>query len=214
MRPRTCSRGTGACSRCAIGAARTACGPWGGPCRGYVVALAAPRGRVRPRADATPGIFRVPGGFVTTKRRARRSSGTRPPSRGRFGGLLGACEKLLGEFRNDSDVVVAQSREVALDAADYFGRASFAQEKAGHFNLAGALGDLAVAASGDWLCPASSPRPIHKGENMNLDLGGAASSLIFGRHLAAAVLDRLDERRFCLGAVRLISGSGRPPRPS
>ena len=48
-----------------------------------------------------------------------------------------------------SDVVVAQSCEVALDAADYFGRASFAQEKAGHFNLAGALGDLAVAASGD-----------------------------------------------------------------
>ena len=49
----------------------------------------------------------------------------------------------------NSDVVVAQSCEVALDAADYFGRASFAQEKAGHFNLAGALGDLAVAASGD-----------------------------------------------------------------
>ena len=44
---------------------------------------------------------------------------------------------------------MAQSCEVALDAADYFGRASFAQEKAGHFNLAGALDDLAVAASGD-----------------------------------------------------------------
>ena len=64
-------------------------------------------------------------------------------------GCWDACEKLLGEFRQDSDVVVAQSCEVALDAADYFGRASFAQEKAGHFNLAGALDDLAVAASGD-----------------------------------------------------------------
>ena len=28
---------------------------------------------------------------------------------------------------------MAQSCEVALDAADYFGRASLAQEKAGHF---------------------------------------------------------------------------------
>ncbi len=68
---------------------------------------------------------------------------------GALEGCWEACEKLLGEFRDDSDVVVAQSCEVALDAADYFGRASFAQGKAGHFNLAGALGDLAVAASGD-----------------------------------------------------------------
>ena len=69
-------------------------------------------------------------------------------------GCWEACEKLLGEFRQDADVVVAQSCEVALDAADYFGRASFAQEKAGHFNLASpaedlSLDDLAVAASGD-----------------------------------------------------------------
>ena len=46
-----------------------------------------------------------------------------------------ACEALLAEFREDSDVVVAESCAVALDAADYFGRASFADAKAGHFNV-------------------------------------------------------------------------------
>lgn len=55
---------------------------------------------------------------------------------GALEGCWAACEALLGEFRCDADVVVAQSCEVALDAADYFGRASFAAEKAGHFNLA------------------------------------------------------------------------------
>ena len=72
---------------------------------------------------------------------------------GALEGCWEACEKLLGEFRQDADVVVAQSCEVALDAADYFGRASFAQEKAGHFNLASPAEDLSLdalaVASGD-----------------------------------------------------------------
>ena len=108
MRPRTCSRryrcmfslrnrGGEDCVR-ALGRTLS---------EGYVVSLAAPRGRVRPRADATPGFFGVPGGFVTTKRRARHCEARGRRGRGRARGLLGR-EKLLGEFRQDSDVVVAR----------------------------------------------------------------------------------------------------------
>jgi len=58
---------------------------------------------------------------------------------GALEGCWARCEELLEEFRRDSDVVVAESCEVALDAADYFGRteaegSAFSREKAGHFN--------------------------------------------------------------------------------
>lgn len=60
-----------------------------------------------------------------------------------------ACEKILTEFKADDDIVIRQSCEVALDAADYFGRTnddkqdqtpvdvSFTEIKNSHFNLAG-----------------------------------------------------------------------------
>ena len=68
---------------------------------------------------------------------------------GALEGCWDACEAILTEFAKDADAVIAQSCEVALDAADYFGRTgrdddddgvSFANLKEGqvglHFNLA------------------------------------------------------------------------------
>ena len=68
---------------------------------------------------------------------------------GALEGCWDACEAILTEFAEDADAVIAQSCEVALDAADYFGRTgrdddddgvSFANLKEGqvglHFNLA------------------------------------------------------------------------------